>query len=317
MKLQAGPDDRGQRLDIFLARHLETLTRSQIQNLNRSGAILIEGRAEKAGYKLKGGEAIQVNLPPLQPSSLEPQQIPIQIHYQDEDLAVIDKPAGLVVHPGSGTGNQTLVHALLFHFGNLGGAAERPGIVHRIDKKTSGLLVVAKNDRTHVRLSAAFQAREVEKKYIALVHGKLRKSSGEIDMNIARHSSIRTRMAVQRGKGHVKGRPAQTSYRVIEEFKSFTLLEVQIKTGRTHQIRVHLSALGHPVVGDDVYGEASYKQFVKKHGPLGRYVLHSTELKFTHPTTGKALAFHSPLPADLLDLLTRLRPGPPTSAISY
>ena len=308
MKLQAGPEDRGQRLDVFLAQRLDELTRSQIQTLNRSGAVLIEGRPEKAGYKIKGGESVEVDLKPLQPAPLEPKQIPIQIHYQDADLAVIEKPAGLVVHPGSGTGNETLVHALLFHFQDLatGGAVERPGIVHRIDKWTSGLLVVAKNDRAHVRLSAAFQDRQVEKKYVALVHGKLPRSTGDIDMNIGRHSSIRTRMAAH-GTGAGRGRTALTSYRVLEELPGFSLLEVQIKTGRTHQIRVHLSALGHPVVGDDVYGEAKYKQFVKKYGPPGRYFLHSAELRFTHPTTGVSLNFHSPLPEELIRVIRLIR----------
>ena len=308
MKLQAGPDDRGQRLDVFLAQRLDSLTRSQIQVLNRAGAILIEDRQEKTGYRLKGGETILVDLKPLQSAPLEPQQIPIRIHYQDDDIAVIEKPAGLVVHPGSGTGTQTLVHALLFHFRNLssGGTPSRPGIIHRIDKWTSGLLVVAKNDRAHARLSSAFQERRVEKKYLALVHGALPRPAGDIDMNIGRHSRIRTRMAAHQPTGS-RGRSAQTSYRVLEKLPGFSLLEVEIKTGRTHQIRVHLSALGHPVVGDNVYGEAKYKQFVKKFGDPGRYFLHSAELRFDHPITGAPLRFHSPLPEELLRLIDVIR----------
>jgi 23S rRNA pseudouridine1911/1915/1917 synthase len=305
MKLQAEPEDRGSRLDVFLARRLNTLTRSQIQTLNKAGAILIEGRQEKAGYKMRGGEAIDVDLKPLAPPTLQPEHIPLQIYYEDEDLAVIEKPAGLVVHPGAGTTNQTVVHGLLFHFQSLSGAGgdARPGIVHRIDKWTSGLLVIAKNDQAHTRLSRAFQERHVEKTYIALVHGKLPRSTGEVALNIGRHSSVRTRMAAVRQRG----RTAFTSYRVLEEFRGFSLLEVKIKTGRTHQFRVHLSAIGHPVVGDNVYGESRYPEFVKKYGAPGRYFLHAGELKFTHPSTGVPLEFRSPLPRDLQSLLERIK----------
>jgi 23S rRNA pseudouridine1911/1915/1917 synthase len=305
MTLQAGPEDRGLRLDIFLSRHLNQLTRSHIQALNRTGAVRVGSKAEKSGYRLRGDEVIEVDLHASDRPELEPRNIPLNIVYDDPDLAVLEKQAGLVVHPGAGTAGDTLVHALLFKFRTLSGAGgeARPGIVHRIDKWTSGLLVVAKNDWTHSRLSKAFQDRTVEKTYLALVHGKLRQASGEIALNIGRHSTVRTRMSVQQGRG----RAALSSYRLLKEIRDFSLIEVKIKTGRTHQIRVHLAAIGHPVVGDDVYGERSYAQFVRKHGKPGRYFLHAAELKFTHPRTGEALEFRSLLPAELNSLLERLQ----------
>src|SRR5262249_53033351 len=207
--------------------------------------------------------------------------------------------------PGSGTKNTTVVHGLLFHFQQLSdaGGTSRPGIVHRLDKKTSGLLVVAKNNVAHARLSKAFQDRTVEKTYLALVHGKPRESTGTIELSVGRHPSIRTRMTASPSRG----RSAFTQYRVLQEFRGFTLLEVLIKTGRTHQIRVHLSAVGHPVVGDDVYGERSYKEFIKKFGPFDRYFLHATSLRFNHPTTGEVLEFHSPLPRELQKLIESIK----------
>ena len=301
MKFLTGPEDRGRRLDLFLAQRLENVTRSQIQLLNRSGAIRIEGREDKAGYRIRGGETIEVDLHALEHTRLTPEQISLQIHFEDEDLAVIEKPAGLVVHPGSGTSNGTIVHGLLFHFQNLSdvGGESRPGIVHRLDKKTSGLLIVAKNNVAHARLSKAFHDREVQKIYLALVHGKPARETGTIELPVGRHRTVRTKMAAD--KQH--GRSAHTEYRVIEHFRGFSLLEVKIKTGRTHQIRVHFSAIGHPVVGDDVYGERTYKEFVKKFGELNRYFLHAAALRFTHPATGAAMEFHSALPSELQKLL--------------
>src|SRR5881396_1814914 len=237
MKLQAGPPDRGLRLDIFLARRLETLTRSQIQFLNRSGAIRIDGRQDKAGYRLRGGETIELDFRPLERLPVSPQQIPLQIYFEDQDFAVIEKPAGVVVHPGFGVRDGTIANALLFHFKNLSdvGGESRPGIVHRLDKKTSGLLIVAKNNIAHARLSAAFQGREVQKTYLALVHGRPARDVAAIDLAVGRHPRIRTKMAA----GQLRGRAAFTEYKVLEYFRGFSLLEVKIKTGRTHQIRVH------------------------------------------------------------------------------
>jgi 23S rRNA pseudouridine1911/1915/1917 synthase len=305
MKLQAGPEDRGLRLDIFLSQRLEKLTRSQIQHLIRSGAILVEGRTDKSGYRIRGGETIDVDLRPLDPILLKAEQIPLQIYYEDQDLAIIEKPAGLMVHPGSGSRTGTIVHGLLFHFHQLSstGGETRPGIVHRLDKKTSGLLIIAKNNSAHARLSKDFQDRRVQKTYLALVHGTPRRESGTIELPVGRHPSIRTKMAA----GAPRARSAWTQYRVIEKFGGYSLLEVQIKTGRTHQIRVHLSAIGHPVVGDDVYGERSFKEFIKKFGPVDRYFLHATSLRLIHPTTGAPLEFHSPLPLELRKLLEGIK----------
>jgi 23S rRNA pseudouridine1911/1915/1917 synthase len=305
MKVQAGHDAQGLRLDVFLARHLSNVTRSQIQILNRSGAIRVDGRQDKSGYRIRGGETIEVNLETLRPTPLSPEQIPLQILFEDQDLAVIEKPAGLVVHPGSGTKTETVVHGLLFHFQNLSnaGGLSRPGIVHRLDKNTSGLLIIAKNNVAHARLSKAFHDREIQKTYLALVHGKFARDSGTIELSVGRHPSIRTRMATS----IPRGRSAHTEYKVLDQFHGFSLLEVRIKTGRTHQIRVHLAAIGHPVVGDGVYGERSSKEFTKKFGPLNRYFLHASGLRFTHPTTEVALEFHSPLPGELRNLLKSIK----------
>jgi 23S rRNA pseudouridine1911/1915/1917 synthase len=307
MKLLVGPEDRGRRVDVFLAGRLEHVTRSHVQALNKSGAVRINGLQEKDGYRLRGTETIEVDLGASLPSTtdgLEPRPMPLLVHYEDEQLAVIEKPAGVVVHPGAATGNDTMVHGLLFHFQNLSkaGGPARPGIVHRLDKWTSGLLIVAKDDWTHAQLSAAFQERKIQKTYVALVHGRMPQPSAEIALSIGRHAKNRTRMAA-----NPDGRQALSSYRVLEEFHGFSLLEVRIMTGRTHQIRVHLSAIGHPVVGDNVYGENRYKEFAKKFGPPGRYFLHAAKLQFTHPRTGVLLKFESQLPKELTSLLERIR----------
>src|ERR1041385_7009929 len=285
MKLQAGLDDRGVRLDVFLARRLENLTRSQIQLLNRSGAIRIGGSHQKAGYRLRGGETIEVDLQALSAAPISPEQISLQIYFEDRDLAVIEKPAGMVVHPGSGTSGGTIANALVFHFKNLSdvGGESRPGIVHRLDKKTSGLLIVAKNNFAHAKLSEAFQARKIQKTYLALVHGMPKRDMAAIDLTVSRHPTVRTKMAA----GRPSGRTAHSEYKLLEAFPGFSLLQVEITTGRTHQIRVHLSAIGHPVVGDDVYGERNCKEFARKYGDLGRYFLHAADLKFEHPISGK------------------------------
>jgi 23S rRNA pseudouridine1911/1915/1917 synthase len=305
MKLQAGLDDRGLRLDVFLARRLENLTRSQIQLLNRSGAIRIGGSQEKAGYRIRGDESIEVDLRMLAAEPISPEQIPLQMYFEDQDLAVIEKPAGLVVHPGAGRRAGTIANALMFHFKNLSdvGGSGRPGIVHRLDKKTSGLLLVAKNNVAHARLSEAFQGRRIQKTYLALVHGRPTRDTAEINLTVSRDPASRTKMAA----GRPAGRTAHTEYKILEGFLGFSLLEVKITTGRTHQIRVHLSAIGHPVVGDDVYGERRYKEFSKRYGDLSRYFLHAAYLKFEHPITGKPMEFHSPLPTELQKLLDSIK----------
>src|SRR5215813_5380614 len=225
MKVLAGLDARGVRLDVFLAQHLKDLTRSQIQILNRSGAVRVDGRQDKAGYRIRGGETIEVDLQTLEPLPLTPEQIPLQIYFEDQDLAVIEKPAGVVVHPGSGVRDGTIANALLFHFKNLSdaGGEGRPGIVHRLDKKTSGLLIVAKNNIAHARLSAAFQNREIQKTYLALVHGKPARETAAIELVVGRHPTLRTTMAA----GGPRGRAAHTEYQVLEHYRGFALLELK------------------------------------------------------------------------------------------
>ena len=304
MRLQPGPDYHGVRLDIFLSRFLKDLTRSQLQTMNRRGAILVSGVREKSGYRIRGGETIEIDPPPPEPLSIEPESIPLDVCYEDSDLAVIEKPAGMVVHPGAGNRRGTLVNALLARFGRLSdaGGSTRAGIVHRLDKLTSGLIIVARNNVSHYQLSRSFEKREVQKTYTALVHGRPKTATGTIDLNIGRHPKVRTRMSAR----PVGGRVAHSEYRTIDERAGFTLIEVRIRTGRTHQIRVHLAAIGHPVVGDGVYGEKADAVFRRVYRDLGRYFLHASDLEFPHPVAGTTMAFHSVLPDDLrrvLDLL--------------
>ena len=304
MRFKTGPDDRGTRLDVFLSGFLADLTRSQLQSLNRRGAILVDGQREKSGYRIRGGEEIGVDPPAPEPLSIEAEAIPLDVLYEDADLAVIDKPAGLVVHPGAGNRRSTLANALLARFpelSNLGGES-RPGIVHRLDKWTSGLIVVAKNNLAHRRLSKSFERRQVRKTYTALVHGNVRQKSGAVDLPIGRHPTARTKMTARPG-----GREARSEYLLVETVRGFSLLEVRIQTGRTHQIRVHLNSIGHPVVGDDVYGANADHAFVRKWGSLGRYFLHASELEFPHPDSQTRMTFESALPEDLIGLLDRIR----------
>ncbi len=307
MRLQPGPDDRGIRLDIFLSRFVADLTRSKLQSMNRRGDVLVDGRSEKAGYRIRGGEEIEVRLPVPAPLTVEPEAIPLAVCYEDQDIAVVDKPAGLVVHPGAGNRRGTLVNALLDRFNDLSdaGGSDRPGIVHRLDKWTSGLIIVAKNNQSHHRLSKSFEKRRVGKTYLALVHGNPRAGTGEIDLSIGRDRKARTKMSVR----HEGGRTALSEYRTLEKLKVFSLLEVRIRTGRTHQIRVHLSAIGHPVVGDNVYGEKANRVFARKHGDLGRYFLHASAIEFPHPATGTTMEFSSAIPAELARLLETIRTG--------
>ena len=317
--LSAVPEDAGTRLDQFLAGHLD-VSRARIQQLISEEKVLVNGAAAKASLKLRGGETITIlgeaQRPPIKAVA---EEIPLDIVYEDDDLAVINKPAGMMVHAGAGASDDarnrgTLVNALLHHLQSLSavGGELRPGIVHRLDRETSGLIAVAKNDEAHRKLSAQFAAREVKKKYVALVHGWVKKDSGTIDQSISRDRVRRTRMTT-RLKG---GRTAITHYSVVRRletnFGKFTLLEIKIDTGRTHQIRVHLSSLGHPVVGDTTYGAPREIKVRNRSVPalsLQRNFLHAAELEFRHPQTGKAVVLKAEMPRELEDFLGSIETG--------
>ena len=301
-------EETGMRLDAFLAARIPQKTRAALKRIIDYGDALVAGAVAKPARRLRAGEAVEIELAAPPPSKLAPENIPLDILYEDNDLVVVNKPAGLVTHPGAGVSSGTLAHALAFHFQKLSARAGqfRPGIVHRLDRDTSGLIVVAKNETAHEHLAGQFRDRKVFKSYVALVHGRVKNVSGRIDEPIARDPRQRTRMAVVRG-----GRPALTLYRVRQSFDRFTLLDVEIKTGRTHQIRVHLAWLKHPVVGDEVYGAGRDKTVADARARaaiarLGRQFLHAAELGFAHPRTGAQLRFSAPLPRELADLLASI-----------
>jgi len=300
--------DAGSRLDAYLASHIEGWSRARLQRLIEAEDVLVNGKAAKPSYKLREHDELEVELIAPVSTSFVPEPIPIEIVYEDEALVVVNKPAGLVVHPAAGIHSGTLANALAYHFQQLpdSGAGVRPGIVHRLDRDTSGLLVVAKTEAALEYLSDQFRDRTVFKSYAALVHGRVSAESGRIDQPLARDPSNRTRMAVVRG-----GRSALSLYRVRQRFDRFTLLDVELKTGRTHQIRVHLAWLKHPVVGDETYGggrdntiqDAQIRARVRN---LGRHFLHAGKLAFTHPQTHERVEFTSPLPPELSGLLAEI-----------
>jgi len=303
IRLTAEPADAGERLDRLLARHISDVSRSTIQKWIADGRVSVDGKPARASHKTAAGQVIEIRVPPPQRFELRPEAIPLEIIYEDDDLAVVNKPAGMVVHPAAGHWSGTLVNALMARFPELSEREEeqpdepapRPGIVHRLDKDTSGLMIIAKTARVAEKLQAQFQEHRVHKTYLALVEGVPRAGAGLIDAPIGRDPRQRKRMAVVR-----EGRPAQTSYRVARQFAAHALLEVEPLTGRTHQIRVHLAYIGHPVVGDPVYG--------RRRASLAcpRQFLHATRLTFTHPTTGAPMSFEVPLPADLQRVLATL-----------
>lgn len=302
-------EDAGARLDSYLATRIEGWSRARLQRLIDSEDVLVNGKTAKPSYKLRNNDELEVELTAPVADSFTPEPIPIEIVYEDETLVVVNKPAGLVVHPAAGIHSGTLANALAYHFQQLpgSGAGVRPGIVHRLDRDTSGLLVVAKTEAALEHLSDQFRDRTVFKSYVALVHGRVSTDSGRIDQPLARDRSNRTRMAVVRG-----GRSSLSLYRVRQRFDRFTLLDVELKTGRTHQIRVHLAWLKHPVVGDEIYGAGRDNQIldVKLRAAvrnLGRHFLHAEKLAFTHPQTGKRVEFSSPLPPELSELLTVIK----------
>src|SRR5713101_2835848 len=327
LTLTASPEAAGQRLDQYLATQLSEVSRARVQQLIEKGEVLVNETAAKASLRLKGEEQITVTGPPhAPPLRAIAEEIALDIVYEDDDLAIVNKPAGMMVHAGAGATEDarnrgTLVNALLHHFGTLSevGGELRPGIVHRLDRATSGLMVVAKNDETHRRLAKQFSGREVRKTYIALVHGWPKQDRGTIQSAISRHSQRRTRMTT-RGFG---GREAVTHYVVQRKIDSpygkFALVELKIETGRTHQIRVHMSSLGHPVVGDALYGAPGElrSQSNKRRAPgmpatmkLDRNFLHSAELELVHPRTKKLLKFSRLLPKELQSLMDSLENAP-------
>lgn len=306
LSFKIGPDQVGARLDAFLASQIEGWSRARLQRLIENEDVLVNGKVAKVSYKLRDGDEIEVELVAPPTDVFTPENIPLDIVYEDETLVVVNKPAGLVVHPAAGTPSGTLANALAYHFQKLPGTGVRPGIVHRLDRDTSGLLVVAKTDVALENLSDQFRDRTVYKSYVALVHGRVVSNSGKIDQPLARDPSNRTRMAVVRA-----GRNALTLYRVGRAFDRFTLLEVELKTGRTHQIRVHLTWLKHPVVGDETYGGGRDNtiqdpRLRARIRALNRHFLHAEKLGFKHPATGEFVKFESPLPPELSEMLEAL-----------
>jgi len=305
-------EENDRRIDVFLASQITDLTRTRIQDLIRNGFVKVNDEPPKRSYRLKSGDFVSLSIPSPLPYPLEPEPIPLDAVYEDASLIVVNKPPGMVVHPAPGHSRGTLVHGLLGHCRGLSGIGGllRPGIVHRLDKDTSGLVVVAKNDKAHRLLAEQFKSGGVNKKYMTIVHGLIHGEKGKIELPIARHPIKRKEMSVRREGG----RWALTFWKKVEELGGqFTLLEVHPKTGRTHQIRVHLSYIGHPIVGDSLYG---YKRnWWKRHHPqssgvqitVERQMLHAGTLGFLHPESERYCEFHAPVPEDMNDLLTRLK----------
>ena len=297
----------GERLDKFLSTVYPAVSRGAIQRLIEEGHIKVNGKAVKATHPPRLGEQISVFWPEARPAQAQPEDIPLDILFEDKDLLVLNKAVGIVVHPAAGNEEHTLVNALLHHcrgqLSGIGGVA-RPGIVHRLDKETSGCLVVAKNDATHLALSEQFAQRTAEKTYLAILCGELPRESGDIRAAIARHASHRKRMATSQGEG----REAWTSYRVVERLLYSTLVEANLHTGRTHQIRVHFQHLGFPVAGDETYGAKQTRKLAELTGYRApRVLLHAHKLALTHPRTKRTKRFTAPWPADFEEALTRLR----------
>jgi 23S rRNA pseudouridine1911/1915/1917 synthase len=301
------PKHLGKRLDLFIHHHEPHLSRNRIQAMIKEGLALVGGKSEKPGYKVKPDETITLDLPEYHGHQVLPEQIPLSIIYEDAHLIVLNKPAGLVVHPAPGNYTGTLVNALLFHYGSLPSAdpddeesSDRAGIVHRLDKDTSGVMVVARTQEALRALSGQFKNRVVKKRYLALVAGVIKKGSGTISVGIGRHVKERKKISVHTHSA----REAETAYKVKERFPDATLVDVEIKTGRTHQIRVHMTHIGHPVLGDRTYGGKAARP-----GAAGfpRQMLHAEQLSLLHPETGHPMTFIAPLPADMQEAVNRLR----------
>ncbi len=307
MEFIVTPEDAGQRLDVFLVAQLPELSRSRIKSLMDEGRVEVDGAARKASHHVEPGEVVSIKIPDQPPPGVEPEPIPLDILYEDADVAVVNKPAGMIVHPGAGVTSGTLVAALLHRFGAAGlssvGGPLRLGIVHRLDKETSGAIVIARTDAAHRKLVEDFRDRLVQKTYVALLHGKLKGDSGTIELPVARDLRRRSRMTARRRDG----REARTDWRARLRLPGFVLIEANLHTGRTHQIRVHFSALGCPVVGDTLYGAPRQERASSELlPPLDRNFLHAARLAFTHPRTGKQIETRVPLPPALADYLAAL-----------
>ena len=291
-------ENENKRLDIYISEAYKVLSRTAIKRLLEEEKIHVNGKVEKTSYKVKNGDNIEIEIPEAKETKLEAQNIPVPVIYEDKDIIVVNKPKGMVVHPANGNPDGTLVNAILAMCkGSLSGIGGeiRPGIVHRLDKDTSGLLIVAKNDEAHIKMSKQIQDRKVEKRYIALVRGNVPDDEATIDMPIARSKVDRKKMAVDKN-----GKEAVTHFKVLKRYGNYTLLEIKIDTGRTHQIRVHMSYIGYPVVGDSVYSSGK-----NEFGVEGQ-MLHARYLKFKHPITGKELNLEAPLPEDFEKIIKQL-----------
>lgn len=296
-------DRPGERLDVFLVRQQPELSRSHVQKLIEDGRVLADGRPRKANFRLNGGEQVELFLPEPEPVEIPAEDIPLDILYEDAELIVINKARGMIVHPAAGVTKGTLVNALLFHCKDLSGinGKLRPGIVHRLDKDTSGVMVAAKSDRAHLDLAEQIRLKSAHRVYQAIVYGNIREASGIVEGAIGRDPQDRKRMAVVREHG----KPAVTEFRVLERFGNFTLVECSLRTGRTHQIRVHMTKIGHPLLGDLKYGP-------KKHPfSIEGQALHSCSLSFVHPVTKEEMLFHADLPEDMQKILSTLRRSRP------
>ncbi|MGC2066535.1 MAG: RluA family pseudouridine synthase [Candidatus Acidiferrales bacterium] len=294
-------EQAGQRLDRFLAAQFPDMSRTHVQTLIDEGRVLVSGIAKKPSHHVESGEQITVEIPAPPLPGVEPETIPLTLLYEDADIAVVNKPAGIIVHPGAGADTGTLVAALLYHFGAKGlstvGGPLRPGIVHRLDKGTSGAIVIARNDAAHLKLIEEFRERRVQKTYVALLHGMVKGTKGTIELPVARDLKRRSRMTSRRSEG----REARTDWRLRLRLGNFSFIEADLHTGRTHQIRVHFSALGFPVVGDTLYGAPHQERIGRELLPaLGRNFLHAARIAFTHPRTGQQMGFRAPLPEELV-----------------
>jgi len=294
LRIELSTEEAGERLDLVLHQRFPQFSRARLQEWIKRGRVRVNGVSRRASYLVRVGEAVEVEPAGPAPLHAAPEQIPLTVLYEDQDVIAIDKPAGMVVHAGAGVHSGTLVNALLHRFGSLSRTAGelRPGIVHRLDRYTSGVLLVAKNDAAHQRLAEQFASRRVEKTYLALVHGSVKQDRARIEKPIARDPRRRVRMTTR----VARGRAAWSEYRVLRRFERFTLLEVRIGTGRTHQIRVHLASIGHPVVGDRLYGAPAK---IARQPTLARYFLHAHRIKFAQPSTSQPVTIESPLAPEL------------------